>query len=493
MNINKSAYSRFRPIQTYVIALIIVAICVGTALCASYYWNELPFYYMFGFSLGIMAIILIIIKQHLGFYLLLFSMFLPLRIPLGSDTVSCVWPIIIFLFCLYLAKCFVKGFSAFPLKMLTPFFVFTLFGFVSLTTSVDVTYSVKKLIMWLLAVAVLIIIVDPTSKSQREIVKYINCLFYASIVCGITGILLIIMGMIFGVERVVMFTFSEVYPLIRPEEDRIFHQVMMATRHPLLNWAVMDGRILRNISLFLSPIVTGSFFGLVAPMALSFYLNMKRTRWHLFIFLFAILNIALTQARGAWLGICLSLGFLIYFKNQDITKKIKVVSMLTVIGLVFIYFSAGIVLNRLRIDSSILTRFAYLQEGINIAGEHSFTGVGFANYEKYLNTIIREYPHNQFIELWAETGLGGMIAYIFILLSLLRRNYKRMHNASTAFDRAIYTGVVGSIIFFISHSFFEDLQTVPVIILSFFLLVGIAEANSTISDSIQLRSEKITR
>ena len=100
-------------------------------------------------------------------------------LPIESSSISCEWPIILFLFCLYLANGFVRGFSKLPLKILTPFFVFTLFGFLSLVNAVDVAYSVNKLILWLLAVALLIIVIDNASKSKKGIEKYINFIIKA--------------------------------------------------------------------------------------------------------------------------------------------------------------------------------------------------------------------------------------------------------------------------------------------------------------------------
>ncbi len=123
--------------------------------------------------------------------------------------------------------------------------------------------------------------------------------------------------------------------------------------------------------------------------------------------------------------------------------------------------------------------------------ENSATGIGFGNYETYVNAPLHEYPHNQFIEVWAETGLGGLISYALILIALLRRNYIAMRNSSTAFDRALYTGVVGSIVFFIVHSLFEDVLGAPPTLLTFMIIIGIAEGNRVLMAKAQAERGKV--
>ena len=123
--------------------------------------------------------------------------------------------------------------------------------------------------------------------------------------------------------------------------------------------------------------------------------------------------------------------------------------------------------------------------------ENSATGIGFGDYETYVNAPLHEYPHNQFIEVWAETGLGGLISYAPILIALLRRNYIAMRNSSTAFDRALYTGVVGSIIFFITHSLFEDMLGAPPTLLTFMIIIGIAEGNRVLMAKAQAERGKV--
>ena len=228
--------------------------------------------------------------------------------------------------------------------------------------------------------------------------------------------------------------------------------------------------------------MTAGFLGLLAPLALGFYLNMKSDgKWHSFILYFALLNILLTQTRGAWVGVVVSM-LVVLALSKGVKRKFIVLAVISIAGVVGLLFAGDIFLSRVLATSrqaymSIDTRLVFLRRGIEIAMGNSVTGIGFANYETYVNAPFREYPHNQFIEVWAETGLGGLLSYALILVVLLRRNYIAMRNSSTAFGKALYTGVVGSIVFFVVHSLFEDMLGAPPALLTFMVIIGIAEGN----------------
>lgn len=427
------------------------------------------------------VLLALILKPKWGLLILFCLILVPLRVPIGSGSVSSVWVVIFILFLRYLLRSIIKGFRL-PIKTLTPFFVFSFFISLSLLNAPNFSYGLNKLILWLLSVILLLIVIDTVSEKPEEIRKYVNILFYGVFAAGIAGILLIFFAAILSPKSMVNFLFSNIYHLVRSENDVVFMSKMVAGYHPLLNWTEMDGKYLRNISFFMSPIVAGSFFGMLAPIAMSFYLKMKSSnKWYLFIMYFAILNNLLTLTRGAWLGMAVSLGIL-FCLSSSFSRKAKVFAVLALFGVGIAVFAGDIIFSRMLAKTqvaagSIVGRLDFLKDGIEIALNHSLLGVGYANYEFFHKSAIHEYPHNQFVELWAETGLGGLLSYIFILVSLLLRNFKSMSKAETDFDLALHMGITGSVIFFIVHSFFEDMLGAPPVILTFIVIVGIAEAN----------------
>lgn len=467
-------------LQSFAIVTI-SSLCVAFALIIGVERDIPPIFFVVLVAAAI-SVGLVAAKSEYGLHLVFFSILLPLRIPVGDGSIAGTWLIIFLLFGMYLLKASVNR-SPLSMGSLVPLFIpFTLFACLSLVNAQDKTHGASKVILWGLSIVLLVITTDVVSRSRENVKKIRNLIYYVSLALGVIGIALIISGIIFGVEPVVSFMFSKLYPLVRSEADFVSQAETMRRYQPLLNWTVMDGKLMRNISLFLSPIVTASFFGLLAPLAMGFYLNMKsESKWHSFILYFALLNILLTQTRGAWVGIVVSL-LMVLAISREVKRKVIVIATISLVGVVGLLFAGEVFLSRALALSrqaymSIDTRLVFMERGIRIAMENSVTGIGFANYETYVNAPFHEYPHNQFIEVWAETGLGGLVSYALILAVLLRRNYVAMRNSPTAFDRGLYTGVFGAIIFFIMHSLFEDMLGAPPVLLTFMIIIGIAEGN----------------
>lgn len=410
-------------------------------------------------------------------FLLLFSILLRFRVPVGDDSVALTWIVISILLYFYLLKQTRQGFHEFPLKFLTPFVVFTLFACISLAAAPDKIFGLKKLIIWCLGIGALIITRDMLSR-PKDRSAFLNLLFLFSFFVGCTGILIIVLGLIFGTQPVFDFLLFKIMPYFNSAESWNNFIYKTETFHRYLNWTVMGGKIFRNITIFLGPIAPAAFFGLLAPIALSLYLNEKQNSLYLFIFLFAIANVLLTMTRGSWLPLFFALSF-VFIKSKGTTKKILVPIIIVIFASVLLSlkpYSERVFGQTFAEKSSVTTRILFLKRGLEIAKANSLKGIGFANYERIVENPIHEYPHNQYVELWAETGLGGVLAYLMVLGYVFRRNYRRMRSAENVYDKALYTGVVGSIMFFILYSFFEDLLATPPAIMTFMLILGLAEA-----------------
>jgi O-antigen ligase len=424
-------------------------------------------------------------------FLLLFSIILRFRVPVGDGSVALTWIVISVLLYFYLLKQTRQGFYEFPLKFLAPFVVFTVFIFISLAAAPDKILGLKKLIIWCLGIAALIITRDMVSR-PKDRSALLNLLFLFSFFVGCTGILVIVSGLIFGTQPVFDFLLFKIMPYFRSAEQWNNYIYKSEFYHPFMNWTVMGGKIFRNISVFLSPISSAAFFGLLAPIALSFYLNAKqRNNIYLFIFLFAALNVLLTMTRGSWLPLFLALGF-VFIKSRGTAKKILVPVIIVIFVAVLLSFKpySERVFTTFAEKSSATTRVLFLKRGLEIAKANSLKGIGFANYERVVVNPIHEYPHNQYVELWAETGLGGLLAYLAVLVYVFRRNYKRIRSSENVYDKALYTGIVGSIMFFILYSFFEDLLAIPSAIMTFMLILGLSEADLSASLKTSKRVER---
>jgi len=416
-------------------------------------------------------------------FILIFPIILPFRIPVGDGSVALPWIVISLFLYYYFIKQIYTGFINFPSKFLAPFFIFTAFAFISIRVASDKMLGIEKIIIWSLAIVAMIIVRDLISSPENRSV-FLRLLFFSAFLAGAVGLLIIILGLILGIDKVFDFMFFEIAPYLMSREVRMTSMVEIRLHHPLLNWTVKGGKIFRNISLFFSPTVAAGFFGLLAPVALSLYLNTKRRGLYLFTF-FIIANVLLTMTRSSWIALFFAFGY-VFLKSESFNRKMIVCASVIVFMatlLSFEPFNRRIFSETFSAEGSMVYRSLYLKQGLELVKAHSFYGIGFANYKHFSNLfVLRGPPHNGYIKLWAETGLGGLFGFLLILLTAFRRNSKKIRFAATPFDKGLYIGIVGSIIFFIVYSFFGDHLSSPPVIMTFMLLLGLGETDLTVAN-----------
>jgi O-antigen ligase len=123
-------------------------------------------------------------------------------------------------------------------------------------------------------------------------------------------------------------------------------------------------------------------------------------------------------------------------------------------------------------DSSLRSREELWVRAIYIIRDFPLTGVGLGMVEPvvkllYPNFIV--YPeanfkhvHNIYLQAGAELGLPGLIAHLslyLLLLYLLLRRILDYH--STGYYQALALGLLGTLITFLAHGFFEVITYAP--------------------------------
>lgn len=140
-------------------------------------------------------------------------------------------------------------------------------------------------------------------------------------------------------------------------------------------------------------------------------------------------------------------------------------------------------------DSSLFERALMLNNSWQMIQEQPFTGVGLSDWplemsragvggSDYINqgTVRYMRPHNDFIQLWCETGLGGMIAYLSLFLLALIRSWKVFKNAKEKRD-STWAGatIVALLAFFLLSCFYFPAER-PYLLLLFAIWLGIGES-----------------
>jgi O-antigen ligase len=159
----------------------------------------------------------------------------------------------------------------------------------------------------------------------------------------------------------------------------------------------------------------------------------------------ASLAVIFSWSRGAWLGFIAGIVILILFTPRQLRHGFL---MLIVLGLIFLgglrlglsigFAPAASIADRLGgfrdefslgdvrgvdindANYAVLERLAHWQAAVDMARDDLWTGVGFGNYEAaYPEYALINWPaalghaHNYYLNLLAETGLPGLLAYLF--------------------------------------------------------------------------------
>ncbi len=172
----------------------------------------------------------------------------------------------------------------------------------------------------------------------------------------------------------------------------------------------------------------GYLFAMSLPLALALILSEKGSLRALSIVSFAaqFIGLVLTYSRGSWVAWAASMVFLLV-----VSKRWKlVVCLLLVPALLYIFVKPlqdrALTLARPQADAALTDRMRIMRGALELGYEHPVRGIGYgrgrlkeALRPTYEGTADENSPiwhaHNVYIELFAETGILGLGAFLWLL------------------------------------------------------------------------------
>jgi|GEM_PF-579715 len=150
-----------------------------------------------------------------------------------------------------------------------------------------------------------------------------------------------------------------------------------------------------------------------------------------------ILALLLTHSRGAWLGLCTAIVFLLISTRR--WKALAATGAFVLVcatALAPIRDRATSVLEPWKNDPALSDRWQLAQDAFRLGWENPVLGVGYgrgrlkeALRERVEGTPRESHPilhtHNLYLELFAETGLLGLGAFLWLVLATLYRLQRR--------------------------------------------------------------------
>ena len=203
---------------------------------------------------------------------------------------------------------------------------------------------------------------------------------------------------------------------------------VVANQQDMLVNKGMPGRV---YSFFDNPNNFAELLAMLMPFDYALFLNARTWRGKLAaVFSFGVCAVALgyTLSRSSWLGFALATVVFIAFWNW------KLLPLLVVLGLCCVPLLPETIYNRILTigntkDTSTSYRFAIYKASGVLMEDYWLRGVGLGS--DILTKTFRGYPpmfdgnfpihtHNNYLQVWAETGLFGAISFIAALLYQLK-------------------------------------------------------------------------
>lgn len=183
----------------------------------------------------------------------------------------------------------------------------------------------------------------------------------------------------------------------------------------------------------------------------------------------------LTKSFGAYLSFVTALIALFFIFYRDIKKYrliIIICSVFIILGITFIISNKwGRLMNLDNPHNPIMQRLNYWRISVAAIRDHPFLGIGPGNFQevflKYRVDLSNDtrYSHNIFLNVWLETGLIGLIAIGFLIITFIR----------TSLIKSKYLFLAGMA--FILHNLIDITYFIPEAGLLWWVILGLAAAS----------------
>ena len=263
-----------------------------------------------------------------------------------------------------------------------------------------------------------------------------------------------------------------------------------------------DLGVFRAAGLTGSATYAGGFLASLLPLVFIqiFMTRNKIIRLMIFILsMMGMLALILTLTRGAWLALAITAVFLAFLLYRYLFVKIRYIVPIMVTLLIMLFIFQGIIFERASEGTvNLINRGHLMQTAWNMIKQYPLTGIGLNTYstvmEKYTSIYVPHgwihQVHNKYLLIWAETGIVGLVSFLWLLLVSLSKLFKLVH-AKDPFFSSLAIGLLGSFITIIIHMNFESYAGGN-IVLQFWLIIAmiaglgrVQEQNSAGSGNIE--------
>lgn len=249
--------------------------------------------------------------------------------------------------------------------------------------------------------------------------------------------------------------------------ERIFAAFVIATSLDCLaaGWQVWGMNKWRGSGFTGHPLNLASLLSIVTPIVAVIIFDSQFSRKLKKVCKIALccifIGLIAGKGRSAWLALAIVLPLLSY-RYVISSRKALVVCLAIVMLIGFGFASSQQYSKRLVSIANTTTnvsnadRIRVWQSSLKMISDYPITGVGMGNWYriydsgKYkLKTTVQDLPHahNNFLQIWTETGTVGLVGFLIMTLFVLFSNFKEWLNTNNPYALMIWSSWLAFIIF----------------------------------------------
>ena len=338
----------------------------------------------------------------------------------------------------------------------------------SLAAAKNTDWSARKL-LFLFSVFPLYFVFSTLLSTKEKLERVTKTLVASGFVVAIMAIAQFFFQFIFGLDRVYQFWATSISPTF------LGHNVTTAVlKNPSWLVNISGTTYLRAVATFPDPHMLAFFLGMLIPLALGLYLKNK-SLIYLVAFFAMLLADLLTFSRGGYLGLFIGAFLTIVFLWNKLGKSARRSLAVVFLAGVALLFVSGPISERFFSsfnfkEGSNMGRIETWKKAEKIIGEHPFFGVGIGNYALEIDPKANYrdpiYAHSLYLDIAAETGLFGLLAWLGMLVALSASFLKKARREAHFFWLFVSLWV------FSMHALVETPLYSPIILPLFLIIVA---------------------
>jgi len=430
------------------------------------------------------SILFVVISfKYFNQVLFLLILYIPFQVALnitsGIDLAS-GRVLILYLFIVWIIKSLAE--KRFVVRFNLQMILICLFLFLaifSITQAWDGERAIRKILVFL-SIFPLYFIITSLKNNKKYIYKIINALILSGFILSLIGVVQFVLQFFIGIDPIIIFWSKYVSPIFY---GNTFGAEVISNPSWLVN--ISGATVLRAFALFPDPHMFSFYLGLLIPIVLAIVLvDKNNSKLLYFVLIIMLLAELFAFSRGGYLGMIFGIGAVIIFLWKQIAFNKKIIlGLISAIAIIFLLTTSQSILNRFLSsfdfnEGSNTERLKNWNQGYEMFANNFLFGVGIGNYSLEINPTIEYrspvYAHNLYLDIGAEMGIFALIVWILLIIVTIWQLYKVSKKTEDDFFRALSVGLIGSLVWFSAHSFFDTPIYSPTILAIFTVIISLS-------------------